>query len=276
MWIWMISVFPCLWLDMVYGTTSIQLIPQNPFISESVTLKVNGINEKIENFTWYKGSKPDSLQQILKCRNWPSLVLFPGPQYDTRISPFGNGSLQINDIQSSDEGNYTVMIYTQEIKVILTVYGEKPEITSSHCPAQEDDLYALTCVTANAKTISWSRQNNSFPYGAITSADARILTFTNLKRSDAGGYRCEAKNLVSKKISDVFTLTVLYNSKDTIGLSIAVIAGIVCGTLLVIAIIIAVTYLLYKRYMLPLKMALQATQDHPEIYENALDVASVS
>lgn len=273
----MISVFPCLWLDTAYGLSHIQLIPQYPAINGSVTLSVTGIMGKNVKFIWYKGSKAEHQYQILRyIPSENSFIL--GPQHTSRITAFHNGSLQIKHLQISDGGNYKVMIETSkqdDIYVTLTVYElvRKPVITSSHCPIQEDDSYVLTCVTANADNITWSRQNKSFPDGAIISADARTVTFTNIKYGDAGGYRCEAENRVSKEISDIFTLTVLYISEDTSGGSPYIIAGIVCGAIVTIVLIISVTYLLYRAHVRPLR---ETQKDQCEMYENTLDLASIS
>ncbi|XP_066461775.1 carcinoembryonic antigen-related cell adhesion molecule 1-like [Eleutherodactylus coqui] len=291
MWLWMISVFPYLWLDMVCGMASIQLIPQYPAINDSVTLNVTGISERFERFTWYKGPEPDPRYQVLRYTYKHGVLIFKGPQYTPRITAYSDGSLRIKGLQITDRGNYTVRIWilssVLDINVTLTVYElvKKPVINSSQSSIQEGDFCVLTCLTANAEKITWSRQNESFPYGAIISADARTVTFTNINRSDTGRYQCEAENLVSKKISDVFILTVLYHSHDATGFSTGVIAGgfspgviagIACGAVLGIVLILTVTYLLYKAYILPLREAKNGTKDQPEPYDKVLDLASKS
>ncbi|XP_075696958.1 cell adhesion molecule CEACAM2-like [Rhinoderma darwinii] len=284
MWIWMISVFPYMWLDAAYGMPSIQLIPQYPVINGSLTLNVTGITENILNFIWYNGTKSETPYQILRYIPSYSPILFRGPLYNPRITAFRNGSLHIRDLHITDRGNYIVKIQTvmssQDINVTLTVYElvRKPVITSSHCPIQEDDLYVLTCVTADAEKITWSRNNNSLPDGANMSGDARTVTFANIKHSDAGGYQCEAENRVSKKISDIFTVSVLNIPEGTTGANPIVIAGIVCGTILSIILIISVTFLLYQIHILPLREAKKALsadkQDPSEIYDNVLVLTS--
>ncbi|XP_075135238.1 cell adhesion molecule CEACAM15-like [Leptodactylus fuscus] len=240
-------------LSALLGT--IQLIPQYPAINGSVILSVTGNNERILSFSWYKGPSTSSEYQILRYVPSYSSIIIQGPLYSPRFSVLNNGSLQIKDLRMTDGGGYIARIQTEtsvkEIHVSLTVYElvTKPIITSSHHPVREGDFYVLACVTANAEKITWMRLNKNFPEGAEISADSRTVTFNDFKHIDVGEYQCEAENLVSTKVSDIFSVG--YHS----GSSPSVIAGIVCGTVLIIVLILCATYLLYTYYILPSRMA---------------------
>ncbi|CAJ0928379.1 unnamed protein product [Ranitomeya imitator] len=86
----------------------------------------------------------------------------------------------------------------------------KPRITAPTAQPKENESFALTCNTVHATTIRWTRNGASVPSGAKLSGDNKTLTFSNVKRGDAGEYRCEARNLVSTNMSDPYTLTVAY------------------------------------------------------------------
>ncbi|XP_069599200.1 carcinoembryonic antigen-related cell adhesion molecule 16-like isoform X2 [Ranitomeya imitator] len=93
--------------------------------------------------------------------------------------------------------------------LILTYVPEgvtKPRITASTTQLKEKESFTLTCNTVQATTIRWTRNGASVPSGAKLSGDDKTLTFSSVKRGDAGEYRCEARNLVS----DLYPVTVAY------------------------------------------------------------------
>lgn len=211
----LLAVLLGLAVDVTRGR-SIQLIPQYPVISGSVTLSVTGITGTVELFSWHKGPTTEALYQIV--------LYFPGttppttvngPLYNPRFSVFSNGSLQIKDLLISDGGIYTVKIQTQkqeDIPVNLTVYEvvTKPKITASPTQPKENDTFTLTCDTSKAATITWTRRGTGISPETKLSGDNRTLTFSSIKRQDSGEYQCVAQNLVSKESSDPIRISVAY------------------------------------------------------------------
>ncbi|XP_041425510.1 carcinoembryonic antigen-related cell adhesion molecule 1 isoform X2 [Xenopus laevis] len=205
-------------MDSAHGI-GVQLIPQYPVVSQSVTLSVTGVTGTIRQFSWYKGSSVDANNQIFNVI--PSLnSVTNGRQYFPRASHFPNGSLQISGLVPTDQGNYTVFIQTGETTaqhtVLLTV--DEPVtssvISTNNKEPQENEKVTLTCSTNNAEKILWSKNGVSLPPGLILSADNKTLTFSSVSRSDNGQYRCEASNTISKIISDPNTLTINYGPQN--------------------------------------------------------------
>ncbi|CAN2390931.1 carcinoembryonic antigen-related cell adhesion molecule [Pristimantis euphronides] len=196
-------------VDGTSGRSSIQLIPQYPVISGSVTLSVTGITDTNKLIIWYKGPNTDPQYQILTYLSGFGNLSSPGRLYNDRFSAFINGSLQIKDLRITDRGKYIVKIQTakeaQDIDVTLTVYEPvtKPSITASIAQPKENDTFTLTCNTEKATTITWKK------YRTHISSD-KTVTFSSIKRDDSGEYQCEAQNLVSKESSDLFKVSVAY------------------------------------------------------------------
>ncbi|KAG8433871.1 hypothetical protein GDO86_012295, partial [Hymenochirus boettgeri] len=196
----------------------IQLVPQYPVVSESVTLKLTGIIGTIRSFSWFKGpstNAPDQILSYIPAANPPQTQgpqETQGPQYFSRASGSPDGSLQISHLLTTDQGNYTVIIQTdtaQQVTVNLPVYAPvtKPVISQSTNQAVESENITLTCNTTNAEKIIWSRVTGNLPSRVILSIDNRTVTFIRINRTDTGQYQCEAENPVSKDISDPYTLT---------------------------------------------------------------------
>ncbi|KAM5132199.1 uncharacterized protein ACMZJ9_018982 [Mantella aurantiaca] len=112
-------------MDGAGGMMSVQPIPQHPVIQGSVTLSVTGITGKIETFTWYKGLISNSTYLILSYFPGDRNPLTPGSLFNDRMTPFPNGSLQISNLNITDEGNYIVNMQTDksyDIHVYLKIY----------------------------------------------------------------------------------------------------------------------------------------------------------
>ncbi|XP_069802812.1 carcinoembryonic antigen-related cell adhesion molecule 6-like [Dendropsophus ebraccatus] len=212
----LLTVLLGLAVDVTSGVISIQLIPQYPVINGSVTLSVIGITGEIEYAIWYKG--PGQAPQYRILTYFPgssSSPLVPGPLHNPRFSPFNNGSIQIKDLLTTDGGNYIVKIQAEKQEdaiVTLTIYEPvtKPKITASITQPKENETLTLTCDTSNAVAIRWSRRGTSISSEARFSNDNKTLTFSSIKRAEAGQYQCEAQNLVSKDSSDPYTVSVTY------------------------------------------------------------------
>ncbi|XP_073511454.1 cell adhesion molecule CEACAM16-like [Phyllobates terribilis] len=183
-------------MNLTSGQISIQPIPQHPVISGSVTLSIIGITGKIKVVSWYKGRQARYQYQIL--------------------SSFSNGSLHIKDLNNKDGGNYPAYLLTESLAKIehlkLNVYDPvtKPKITASINQPKENESLTLTCSTLQPVTIWWTRNGGSIPSGAKLSKDNKGLSFSSIKREDAGEYRCEAENIASKDSSDPYKVTVTY------------------------------------------------------------------
>lgn len=114
-------------VDVSSGIMSIQLIPQHPVIQGSVTLNITGITGKICAFSWFKGPTSSPEHQIIAYFPGDNKALVTGRIYDSRITAFPNGSLQIASLNTTDRGNYIVKVQTEsplESTLDLNVYGE--------------------------------------------------------------------------------------------------------------------------------------------------------
>lgn len=215
----LLPVLLVLTMDVTSGMGRIQLIPQYPVINGSVTLSITGITERIGGVNWFKGPKPNPEYQILGYFPGASSPLVTGRLYNPRFSIYNNGSLNIKDLHITDGGDYTVKIQTEkqeDITVTMTVYERvtKPKITASIPQPKENDSFTLTCDTSHAVTLTWIWPGTSISSETKLSADNKTLSFSRITREDAGKYRCEAQNLVSRDSSDPYTVTVVYGPDE--------------------------------------------------------------
>eukprot|EP00079_Xenopus_tropicalis_P037447 XP_017951218.1 PREDICTED: carcinoembryonic antigen-related cell adhesion molecule 1-like [Xenopus tropicalis] len=144
-------------------------------------------------------------------------------------------------------------------------------ISTDNKEPQENQPVTLTCSANNAEQILWGKNGVPLPPGLTLSADNRTLTFPRICRSDTGQYRCEASNAVSKIISDPYTLTVNYYESHS-GNSAAIIVAIICGSILGIVLISGMMTLLYRKYVLPLRVpvvkpVIRASSQRPVEYD---------
>ncbi|KAM4641715.1 olfactory receptor 6C1-like [Discoglossus pictus] len=151
----------------------------------------------------------------------------------------------------------------------------KPVIKPSTPQPVENLSALLTCETTNAERILWQKDQGSLPSGAILLSNNRTLSFTKISHSDSGHYECEAVNRVSASKSALYSLTVNYvpSITDVSDPCAAATAAIVCGTILAIFLIIG--FLLYKRYILPVRRGHKGPpadgQTPVTLYDNVLD-----
>ncbi|XP_069803778.1 carcinoembryonic antigen-related cell adhesion molecule 7-like isoform X2 [Dendropsophus ebraccatus] len=271
-------------MDLISGKIHIQLCPQHPTASESVVLSVIGITENIEYFTWFKG--PDTSAEYQIGTHMSGVSFIQGKLYSSRFSTFSNGSLLIQDLQVGDGGYYRVKVQTgkqEDAEVFLHVYEPvgKPVITASHAEIKEDDFVSLTCVSSNADRISWiklSSETMTVEIGNIVKHDNGTIVFPKIKRSDEGKYECRAENPVSQSSSDVYTLNISRLNESLPYNSAGVTAGIICGAILGLLLIVTVSLLLYKRYGPRRKKLMTGppigVAESYAIYNNILDPAT--
>ncbi|XP_077312377.1 cell adhesion molecule CEACAM1-like [Lithobates pipiens] len=210
-----VSVLLCVMVDVSSGMMSIQLIPQYPVIQGSVTLNVTRITGIVQHFIWYKGPNTNPEYQILRYIKSNKAQIILGPLFKRRMTAFSNGSLQISNLNITDEGHYTVRIQTNnqsDILVYLKIFDMviKPTITAFTSFPKENDTVTLTCTSTNAERIVWSR----IPFGATLSPNNKTISFPRINRINSGDYQCEAENPISKRTSDPYTLTVAYGPEN--------------------------------------------------------------
>ena len=99
------------------------------------------------------------------------------------------------------------------LSVICTAVLPTPVITSNNSsPWDHEDTVVLTCglETQNTSYIWWINYQNLHSSTRLElSEDKRTLTVFSVTRNDTGPYVCEARNPVSVRRSDPFTLNVL-------------------------------------------------------------------
>ncbi|KAM4704179.1 cell adhesion molecule CEACAM19-like isoform 1-T2 [Rhinophrynus dorsalis] len=120
-----LTVVLSLWIDPINGIT-IELIPQVPKVNQNVTMRVNGIIGVIRSFSWYKGSEPNTQNQILNYNPNFTPPQTAGAKYFSHAHGLANGSLLITNLNKTYEGDYTVQIQTniqEQATVKLTVSG---------------------------------------------------------------------------------------------------------------------------------------------------------
>lgn len=241
--------FLCLWMEWTIGI-KIGLIPPHPLVNQSVLFSVTQINGSVRSFSWFKGERATSQNQILAFNRRNNPPETAGPLHFPRVSSFPNASLEISNLYTEDQGYYTVQVGTidaQERSMIqLLVYAivTKPVISSSTLIPIGNEMVRLTCDTMNSEKIRWGRSGKALPPGVIPSSDNRAITFPNIKPGDAGLYWCEAENLISKMTSDIYTLNVYCICGSTSELNAGQMSGIIIGTLLGLVLLFGGVFLL--------------------------------
>ncbi|XP_040271391.1 carcinoembryonic antigen-related cell adhesion molecule 7-like [Bufo bufo] len=239
----------CLWMTLTNGV-NIEMIPPRPMVNHSVLLSVTQLSGSVWSFSWFRGERARSQNQILayNTRNDPSETA--GPLYAPRFSAFPNASLGISNLYTEDQGNYIVQVVTSNgqersaVQLLAYALVFKPVIRTSSLYPIANDTISLTCDTMNSEKIHWGRSGKMFPPGVITSSNNRTITFPTIKPLDAGLYWCEAENLVSRRTSDVYTLNVYCICGSSSELSAGELSGIIIGTLLGILLVGGILLLL--------------------------------
>ncbi|XP_073458226.1 cell adhesion molecule CEACAM1-like isoform X2 [Aquarana catesbeiana] len=269
------------WMAIV-SAINIQLIPENPVIQSSVTLNVTGIIGKILTILWCKGPNTNSENHILTYLANDDSPIIVGDKYFTRVQAFSNGSLAITNLSVHDGGQYMVKIQTQiapdQASIDFRVYEpvSKPIITASPSQVQESDAVNLTCSAVNADQIIWKKDGSILPDDIRLSADNTTIEFSSVNNTDAGNYQCEARNIASQSTSDLYTLTVPYGSEcSTCGTNTAAISGVACAAVLIIAILLSICFLLYKKCVHPVHDIPRSPYEREDpcvIYDNVLEL----
>ncbi|XP_068098338.1 carcinoembryonic antigen-related cell adhesion molecule 7-like [Hyperolius riggenbachi] len=200
-------------LGVANGIISIQQVPQFPEFQGSVMLNVAGIPQDILDFIWFRGPEAKDENRILTYTPKARVPQSNGVKYHGRITAYPNGSLRISNLDIPDKGSYAVQIRTNTTLdvnfVNLKVYKPvgKTTVKTTILPV-ENEIFSLTCTSANAETIKWTRDNAILPPGAVLASDKRTVTFSSISREDSGIYQCTGENPISKMTSEPYILTV--------------------------------------------------------------------
>ncbi|XP_063108895.1 carcinoembryonic antigen-related cell adhesion molecule 5-like isoform X1 [Cavia porcellus] len=164
--------------------------------------------------------------------------------------------LSIPNISADDSGSYTCLVSNpatglnrstvKDVTVIAPVM--QPSIQASNTTVTEDDSVVLTCLSNDTDIyIQWifSNQGLQLSERMKLSENNSILTIYPVKIEDAGEYQCEVSNLVSSRKSEPFRLSVTMTEKESSGLSVGAIVGIVIAAVAVVALIAGLAYFLF-------------------------------
>uniref|UniRef100_A0A8C5WFM6 Ig-like domain-containing protein n=1 Tax=Leptobrachium leishanense TaxID=445787 RepID=A0A8C5WFM6_9ANUR len=266
-----------MWMDSA-SAIEIELIPPSPLINQSVTFNVVGITGVIRTFAWYNGTTARVQNVILSyaLRNDPPQT--PGNQYFSRATGFSNGSLLITNLIPSDQGIYTVEVQTQNApqrasaRLVITDYVGMPVIKASRGYFMKNEKVTLICDTVNADRILWGRGKGGLPRSATLSRGNISVVFSKVQSSDGGEYWCEAENPVSKSRSDIYVLTVTCDCNSCT----TVLAGAVCGTILITILTVGAAFLLYKKYGIPIRQGSVKNKEEVAVPRSEMPVPQTS
>ncbi|XP_053123628.1 uncharacterized protein LOC128332878 [Hemicordylus capensis] len=193
--------------------------PANPEVGGSVTLTPQGLSDPFVSCTWFRGEATDLPKRIFTYYPPPSLGQVNGDAYterDTRVPPC---SLRISDLMLNYSGIYTLQEDSAKpvkVSVNLTVSENldlhRPVLKPSEVMVPENSYVTLKCNTSKSDGVSVFWFKNAEPLLAVTSLldRNRTLNITGVSRNDAGTYTCEARNPVSKGLSNPSSITVAY------------------------------------------------------------------
>ncbi|KAJ6654514.1 hypothetical protein lerEdw1_006821 [Lerista edwardsae] len=149
---------------------------------------------------------------ILDCKTFgapgPTVKWFTEDMYpaleDSRMSEYTNGSLQIEQVQLEDAGNYTCMAENDQnnVSIIASLLVKEPtqvEVTPPYIEAKTGYSVTFHCMVQFDKTIpklstKWRRDGQNIEnLGNKYFMNYTSLTINSLEYSDQGTYSCLAK-----------------------------------------------------------------------------------
>ncbi|XP_043290985.1 carcinoembryonic antigen-related cell adhesion molecule 3-like isoform X10 [Cervus canadensis] len=199
---------------------TIEVVPRLAAEGTDVLLLAHNVTGNPLGYTWYSGERVKNSQLIASYRA-DTNVTTKGPAHNGRETLYPNGTLLIQNVTQKDTGSYTLLIVKNDLRAErqtghLHVHPvlPTPVITSNNSsPWEHEDTVVLTCGPETQNTsYMWWINDQSLPSSTRLelSEDKRTLTVFSVTRKDTGPYVCEARNPVSVRRSDPFTLQVLY------------------------------------------------------------------
>ncbi|KAM9755409.1 cell adhesion molecule CEACAM7-like isoform 6-T6 [Dama dama] len=233
---------------------TIETVPPLAAEGTDVLLLAHNVSENPLGYTWYRGERVENSQLIASYRP-DTNVTTKGPAHSGRETFYPSGTLLIQHVTQKDTGSYTLLILKNDLQNErqighLQVHPvlHTPVITSNNSnPWEHKDTVVLTCGPETQDTsYMWWINDQSLPSSTRLelSEDKRTLTVFSVTRKDTGPYVCEARNPVSVRRSDPFTLKVLWQ-ENTQALNVGTIVGIVIGLLLVLTLVAALGCFLF-------------------------------
>ncbi|XP_043290978.1 carcinoembryonic antigen-related cell adhesion molecule 6-like isoform X3 [Cervus canadensis] len=208
------------WLPPTTAQLTIETVPPLAAEGMDVLLLAHNVTENPLGCTWYRGERIENSQLITSYRA-DTNVTTKGPAHSGRETLYPNGTLLIQNVTQKDTGSYILLILQFDLQTErqighLHVHPvlPTPVITSNNSsPWEHEDTVVLTCGPETQNTsYMWWINDQSLPSSTRLelSEDKRTLTVFSVTRKDTGPYVCEARNPVSVRRSDPFTLQVLY------------------------------------------------------------------
>ncbi|XP_060995438.1 carcinoembryonic antigen-related cell adhesion molecule 7-like isoform X2 [Dama dama] len=199
---------------------TIEVVPPLAAEGTDILLLAHNVTKNSLGCTWYSGERVENSQLIASYRA-DTNVTTKGPAHSGRETLYPNGTLLIQHVTQKDTGSYTLLILKNDLRTErqtghLHVHPvlPTPVITSNNSsPWEHKDTVVLTCGPETQDTsYMWWINDQSLPSSTRLelSEDKRTLTVFSVTRKDTGPYVCEARNPVSVRRSDPFTLQVLY------------------------------------------------------------------
>ncbi|XP_069803982.1 carcinoembryonic antigen-related cell adhesion molecule 1-like isoform X2 [Dendropsophus ebraccatus] len=168
----------------------------------------------------------------------PAALLNPGssPQYFSvcvgRCTMYGNGSLILNNLTSSDEGTYIISALTSagnvqftdtyDLRVFANLTGPVLRYaTGTNNPPISGNNATLWCDAGNqtVTTYSFSKDQKMICSGSQPPCRGQYLDFTPISESDSGSHTCTIQNPVSSATSNSLNVTVYASVSNVTAIS---------------------------------------------------------